>query len=130
VFDAGPSPTRTEHDAPVSREHSGSRGALRAAWEQFASEADRANRPRGRATPAVREVVRCIARLMTADGASREEIREALVRAVMRQHRALDDVASTQEVAVSESLLADVLHCAADEVRKVGGRRGSRESQV
>ena len=67
---------------------------------------------------------------MTADGASREEIREALVRAVMRQHRALDDVASTPEVVVSESLLADVLHCAADEGRKVDGRRGSRESSV
>jgi len=103
---------------------------LRAAWEQFASEVDRANRPRGRATPAVREVVRRIARLMTADGASREEIREALVRAVMRQHRALDDVASAPEVVVSESLLADVLHCAADEGRKVDGRRGSRESSV
>jgi hypothetical protein len=117
VFDGGSSPTWTERDASVSREHSGSHSALRAAWEQLASEIDRANRPRGRATPAVREVVRRIARLMAADGATREEIREALVRAVMRQHRLLHDVVRTPEIAVSESLLADVLHWAAREER-------------
>ena len=113
MFDPEPTPTWTEREAPARREHPGSRNALRAAWEQLANEIDRANRPRGRATPAVRETVRRIVRLMTAEGASREEIREALVRAVMRRHRALDDVANTPDVAVSESLLADVLHCAA-----------------
>ena len=113
MFDAESSSTRTEREAPAGREHPGSRNTLRAAWEQLANEIDRANRPRGRATPAVREVVRRIARLMMAEGASREEIREALVRAVMRRHRTLDDVAHTPDVAVSESLLADVLHCAA-----------------
>jgi hypothetical protein len=127
VFDGGPVPTRMDLEASVSREHTGSRGALHAAWEQLASEIDRANRPRGRATPVVREVVRRIVRLMAADGATREEIREALVRAVMRQHRTLHDVVSTLEIAVSESLLADVLHCAADEGRRVGGRLGSGE---
>lgn len=117
MFDAGASPAWTEQDASVSREHPGSRDALRAAWAQLANEIDRANRPRGRATPAVREIVRRIVRLMTAEGASREEIREALVRAVMRQHRALGDVVSAPEVAVSEALLADVLHCAAAAAR-------------
>ena len=117
MLDAGSSPTRAALDAPAAREHPGSRTSLRAAWEQLAGEIDRANRPGGRATPAIRDVVRRIVRVMAADGASREEIREALVRAVMKQHRVLCDVASTPEMAVSEALLADVLHCAASAVQ-------------
>jgi hypothetical protein len=113
VFEASSSPTRAERESSASRELHVTRNALGAAWDQLASEIDRVNRPRGRATAAVREGVRRIVRLMLADGASRDEIRSALTRAVMGQHRSLDDVAPPPEVAVSEALLADVLHCAA-----------------
>jgi hypothetical protein len=117
VFEATSSPTHAEREPSAGREPLGARNALGAAWDRLANEIDRANRPRGRATAAVREVVRRIVRLMQADGASRDEIRTALARAVMRQHRALGDVKPTPEVAVSEALLADVLHCAASMLR-------------
>ena len=82
-------------------------------WGQLARELDRANRPGGRATTAVREVVRRIVRELRADGASSDEIRGALARAVRRYHKLLGETQGDHDMAVSESLLADVLHCAA-----------------
>lgn len=120
VFDGGSARTWTELGAFTNREVAGARTPLGAVWDQLASEIDRANRPRGRATSAVREVVRRIVRLMLGEGASREQIRDALVRAVMKQHRTSDDMITPPELAVREALLADVLNCAAstaDQIR-------------
>jgi hypothetical protein len=88
-------------------------GASAQSWEQLARVLDRANRPFGRATPAVREAVRRIVREMMAHGASRDDIRGALTRAVTKHQRLLGRAAGELDVSVSEALLADVLHCAA-----------------
>jgi hypothetical protein len=87
--------------------------ALRAAWDQLGRELDRASRPQGRATPAIRGIVRRIVHQMMTVGASRDEIRDALTRAVSSRHRGNGSTADKARRFVSDALLADVLQCAA-----------------
>ncbi|MDB4881335.1 MAG: hypothetical protein JWL95_101 [Gemmatimonadetes bacterium] len=96
---------------------------MHGAWEQLAREIDRANRPLGRATAAVRELARRIAREMRAEGASRDEIRAALTRAVEKRHRALGDERAEIDISAHQALLADVLHCAVAEDLTPSARR-------
>jgi hypothetical protein len=94
------------------------------AWEQLVRELGRVYRPSGRASEGVREGARRIAREMTAAGASRDDVRRALTRAV-QEHPVrvlLEQQCSAAGRSHWEALLADVLQCAAD-VHAMGRRR-------
>jgi hypothetical protein len=86
------------------------------AWDRFTRELGRAYRPSGRAPDTVRDSARRIATEMLAAGASHDDVRRALTRAVQEHPTRvlLEQQLTAQGRSHWEVLLADVLHCAAD----------------
>lgn len=110
----GPSPTRGTWSAPPPRQVPAQPSVQ--AMEQLAWELGRVFRPSGRATHGVREGARRIAAEMMAAGATRDDVRRALTRAVHEHpiRLLLEQQSSAPDRSHWEALLADMLQCATD----------------